>query len=397
MKNQIKNQTKKRFNYVKTKSILLIILFIVAYCSDEKAVDTGSDTTLTASISGTASAETVEPISGSLAKLSGSVALNKALSERQSAVGCANSDYEVFPVGSGKAMEFEENGEKVTKKKTGDKGTFSIDGVYIENEVVFLFTCGSAPGNFLTNNSMKCLAKPGAKNIICDPITDAVVRTIEVENGGLGIENSKALKGLKITDNVVKMAGDIKNAAKLDSNILLDIEGASDITSLASVLTIDLASVTGSTLTNIANAISLIKDSNGVFDASCLDINPTTPAALSPIVLSAVCIDYHEIDSIDAAALGPTCTESSNSWDGTSTCSAVKPYNSFCIRGCEVDMFFFKGTFYTYTADTNFDPAGGQLTNLSFTEIDAKCVNDFPGGIGKPVLCTEHEGILTAP
>ncbi|MDH5716183.1 MAG: DUF4215 domain-containing protein [Spirochaetia bacterium] len=238
--------------YYKIYLIISIFIFILN-CSDKKknneTIDT--ETSLSTSISGTASAQTIETLSGSLAK----IYYSKINKMEAAASGCGNSNFSVLAVGSG--------GSNLYSSQANADGSFKIENLDNSNEYVLIFECASPITEFL--KTMKCLGKPGDINLICDPVSNAVIRAIEQKTKKI-LEETTTLQGLEIAEQTEQIINDIKTAAlnNTSSTIIQDIENSTSLTSLVNLLEndSDVGTLISTNIMNIETEINQTEQAN---------------------------------------------------------------------------------------------------------------------------------------
>ncbi|MDH5717247.1 MAG: hypothetical protein OEZ22_06380 [Spirochaetia bacterium] len=197
-------------------SIIFLFSQYIGYCSctkvDKEETNIDDETSLSASISGTASAQIVEPIEGSLA---GSLA-NLSAAMVSSPAGCSSSPFNVFILGAGSSP--------VYKGITDESGKFAIENIPENKEALIVFSCAAPISNYLSE--MKCLGKDNMTNLICDPVSNAAVRALESIFGGPLEENTSLYKIYEMSEFLTDKAAIFIDEIKNDTNLIALIETA---------------------------------------------------------------------------------------------------------------------------------------------------------------------------
>ena len=200
-------------------SLSLVFLFACSSETTEETAATTSDTTtptttggggttavtLNASVSGTVSSTTITS-SSSYAK-PGDFLAQQFFAETTNS--CSNADFDVFKVGG--------DGTAISSG-TADNGTFdaSMDA---DHEVVLKFSTSGC--------DLKCFGKAGTTDLVCDPISYAIVLALE-NSLGASVESSSLFEGLSIAKIAEGMVETLKLMSALDptNNIIAKLEAA---------------------------------------------------------------------------------------------------------------------------------------------------------------------------
>jgi hypothetical protein len=184
----------------------------------KKSHKSNSTIELTGTLAGNASSEVVEDAEGS-AKLS------------RATNGCASVAFSASYIGG--------SGSPFGSGTVNSDGTFSFswkDTVADDaplREVVLTFSCPSGAAT----HTLRCFGKAGDASLICDPVYNAMVASLE-DALGTQIESDELFSGLSIATLATGLVETLKLIAKLDpsSEFYAQLTAADSITSLRSLI-----------------------------------------------------------------------------------------------------------------------------------------------------------------
>ncbi len=213
----------------KSKTVLTVMCCILAlgltHCSDSSKK--------------TAPAETIVLSS----KISGSVSsssIDKSKSATIDPGTCSGASGAVFLVGGlGTALGGEDNQATV-----GSDGSFEFDTPETD-EIVADFDCATKAGI----DTIRCFGKSGSTDLICDPISNAIVIALEESVGG-SVTSDPLFRGLSVAKIAEGMVETLKLVAQIDptADLIGALEAATD---METILAIIEASPVGDTFSSI--------------------------------------------------------------------------------------------------------------------------------------------------
>lgn len=182
------------------------------------SASSGTAVTLNASVNGSVSSSVVQSSTNSTAPLdiSGNLIANPDSPLYAVSNSCTFSDYSVYLVGG--------DGTAISSNKAVG-GYFSAD-VNSGHEVIIEFDCG-----------MKCIAKPGSSDLVCDLVANAVINSLE-DSLGSTIKSNPLFEGLSIAKISEGVGEALKLISTLDAtnNLTAKLEAATTAAEMKAII-----------------------------------------------------------------------------------------------------------------------------------------------------------------
>ena len=282
-----------------------------------------SSVTLNAAVSGTVSSTTVSS-NASYAKTENYLAQQFFATTPNS---CSNATFSVYKVGG--------DGTAISSG-VSENGSFEAD-MNADHEVVLIFSC-----------DLKCFGKAGTTDLVCDPISNAVVLSLE-NSLGATVESSSLFEGLSVAKIAEGMVETLKLMSALDptNNIIAKLEAATlaggDIK--AALAAIVEASPVGNLFASLATLAAEKKAENTAIAAGNSAADAATAAAaaswtvenLINMLTGTGLVVYLELDSQDGFGLYSDLYTDIDTWVDTDFVASLRSYVATLYQQLYVD------------------------------------------------------------